>query len=148
MSTLIIFVHLRLWVNKGNQRMPREHGASSKATFWAQRHGTMGIIDACIQDLWTVPDECSIRSNAAPIKSVSYFLQWWPFSLARFALSNSCPWPSFFQALQRVSSKKRWRAEGGLSDSLWLWTCCYVGIQLVSSFLHHKYPLHNNSIGI
>ena len=22
---------------------------------------------------------------------------------------------------------------------VWLWTCCYVGIQLVSSFLHHKY---------
>ena len=92
------------------------------------------LSEACIQDLWTVPDECSIRSDAAPIKIVSYFLQWWPFSLARFALSNSCPWPSFFQALQRVSSKKRWRAvpEGGLSD-------CRLVVLLVSSLLVASY---------
>ena len=35
----------------------------------------MGIIEACLQDLLTVPDECSIQSDAAVIRSVSYFLQ-------------------------------------------------------------------------
>ena len=35
----------------------------------------MGIIEVCLQDLLTVPDECSIRFDAAPIKSVSYSLQ-------------------------------------------------------------------------
>ena len=35
----------------------------------------MGIIEVCIEDLLKVPDECPMKSDAAPIRSVSYFLQ-------------------------------------------------------------------------
>ena len=105
-----------------------------------------GIIEVCLQDLLTVPDECSIQSDAAVIRSVSYFLIF--SSMMAIFTSEVCIEQRLPMTIILPSSAESFFKETVESGPEgWLARFSLI-VDLLLVVSHISYPLHNNSIGI